>query len=75
MLLSDLPSELPLLLLATADVALADLDTDALKLFGSGGTNHEARPPNNVLALPHSVVLAYVVFLTWHIQLFCCNAT
>ncbi|KAL0036308.1 hypothetical protein WJX77_001773 [Trebouxia sp. C0004] len=38
MLLSDLPSELPLLLLATADVPLTDLDADALKLFGSGGT-------------------------------------
>ncbi|KAL0052590.1 hypothetical protein WJX82_004414 [Trebouxia sp. C0006] len=38
MLLSDLPPELPLLLLATADVSLADLDADALKLFGSGGT-------------------------------------
>ncbi|KAA6420881.1 MAG: ATPase family AAA domain-containing protein [Trebouxia sp. A1-2] len=38
MLLSDLPPELPLLLLATADVPLADLDADALKLFGSGGT-------------------------------------
>lgn len=37
MLLSDLPSELPLLLLATADVPLAELDADALKLFGSGG--------------------------------------
>ena len=38
MLLSDLPSALPLLLLATADVPLSDLDEDALKLFGSGGT-------------------------------------
>lgn len=38
MLLSDLPPELPLLLLATADVPLTDLDADALKLFGSGGT-------------------------------------
>lgn len=37
MLLSDLPPDLPLLLLATADVALAELDSDALKLFGSGG--------------------------------------
>ncbi len=37
MLLSDLPPELPLLLLATTDVPLADLDADALKLFGSGG--------------------------------------
>ena len=37
MLLSDLPPDLPLLLLATADVPLAELDSDALKLFGSGG--------------------------------------
>jgi len=37
MLLSDLPPELPLLLLATADVPLTELDADALKLFGSGG--------------------------------------
>ena len=36
MLLSDLPQDLPLLLLATADVPLAELDSDALKLFGSG---------------------------------------
>ena len=37
MLLSDLPPHLPLLLLATADVPLAELDSDALKLFGSSG--------------------------------------
>ena len=37
MLLSDLPPDLPLLLLATAEVPLAELDSDALKLFGSGG--------------------------------------
>lgn len=43
MLLSDLPPDLPLLLLATADVPLADLDSEALKLFGSGGESQNTR--------------------------------
>jgi len=49
MLLSDLPPELPLLLLATADVPLADLDADALKLFGSGG--QPSSQPNSCLLI------------------------
>lgn len=40
MLLADLPPDLPLLLLATADCPMDELDADALKLFGSGGRVH-----------------------------------
>ena len=46
MLLADLPPDLPLLLLATADVPAEELDADALKLFGNKG-----RFGNVVLAL------------------------
>lgn len=37
MLLADLPPDLPLLLFATADAPLADLDPEALALFGGHG--------------------------------------
>ena len=39
-LLADLPPDLPLLLLATADCPMDELDAEALKLFGSGGSIH-----------------------------------
>lgn len=37
MLLADLPQDLPLLLLATADSPADELEAEALKLFSSGG--------------------------------------
>ena len=45
MLLADLPPDLPLLLLATADSPVEELDTDALKLFGSGGRSAHSMQP------------------------------
>lgn len=39
-LLADLPSDLPLLLLATADVPASQLDPEALALFGPAGGQH-----------------------------------
>lgn len=39
MLLADLPAELPLLLLATADVSRAELDPEAAQLFRSVGAD------------------------------------
>ncbi|KAK9811900.1 hypothetical protein WJX72_012131 [[Myrmecia] bisecta] len=46
MLLADLPPDLPLLLFATADTPLADLNPEALQLFGALATGaHELGPP------------------------------
>ena len=62
MLLSDLPPDLPLLLLATADVPLAELDSDALKLFGSGGESRvstQLKARSVVLFLPCYRVAAH----------------
>jgi hypothetical protein len=47
MLLADLPPELPLLLLAVADVTASELDDEAAALFcgGPGAAVVELRPP------------------------------
>lgn len=49
MLLADLPPDLPLFLLGSADAAMEELEPEILQLFGSTEPNfHELSPPGKV---------------------------